>query len=291
MNNIVLNNELKIEDMIYEIRGKQVMLDSDLAQLYHVETKRINEAVKNNINKFPERFSWVLTKDEWFFLRSKFSTLENDIPRKGHYRKYLPRVFTEQGVAMLATILKSKVATEVSISIMDAFVLMRKYISSSLIEQNYINQLVLDHEERLRMVENTFSSFKEKNTHLFFEGQVYDAYSLLIDIFNQSIKEIILIDNYIDKSILDILSKTKKKIIVITNGYNYLDYNKYKEQYHNIELLINNSFHDRFIILDQKILYHCGASFKDLGKKCFEITRIIEKELLVQLLESIKKCR
>ena len=155
MNNIVLNNELKIEDMIYEIRGKQVMLDSDLAQLYHVETKRINEAVKNNINKFPERFSWVLTKDEWFFLRSKFSTLENDIPRKGHYRKYLPRVFTEQGVAMLATILKSKVATEVSISIMDAFVLMRKYISSSLIEQNYINQLVLDHEERLRMVENT----------------------------------------------------------------------------------------------------------------------------------------
>ena len=132
MDNIILNDDYKIEDMIYEIRGKQVMLDSDLAKLYQVETKRINEAVKNNLEKFPERFSWILTEKEWIFLRSKISTLENDMPGKGHYRKYLPRVFTEQGVAMLATILKSKVATKVSINIMDAFVLMRKYISSSL---------------------------------------------------------------------------------------------------------------------------------------------------------------
>ena len=123
MRNIILKDKIKIEDMIYEIRGKQVMLDSELAKLYQVETKRINEAVKNNPYKFPERFSWVLTKNEWFILRSKFSTLENDAPGKGHYRKYLPRVFTEQGVAMLATILKSKVAVETSIRIMDAFVI------------------------------------------------------------------------------------------------------------------------------------------------------------------------
>ena len=107
MNSVILKE--KIENMIFEIRGKQVILDSDLAILYEIETKRINEAVKNNPHKFPERFSWILTENEWFFLRSKFSTLENNIPGKGHYRKYMPRVFTEQGVAMLATILKSKV--------------------------------------------------------------------------------------------------------------------------------------------------------------------------------------
>ena len=288
MNNIVLNEELRIEDMIYEVRGVQVMIDSDLAKLYQVETKRINEAVKNNLEKFPERFSWVLTENEWIFLRSKISTLKNNTPGKGHHRKYLPRVFTEQGVAMLATILKSKVATKVSINIMDAFVLMRKYISSSLIEQKYINELVLEHEERLKLVENTFSNFKEKNNHLFFKGQIYDAYSLLIDIFNKSKKEIIIIDNYVDKNILDILSKTKKKVKIVTNKYNNQDYEKYKMQYKNVELIINNTFHDRFIIIDRKILYHCGASFKDLGKQCFEISKIEDKEILDDLLKKLQ---
>ena len=289
MNNIVLNEELRIEDMIYEVRGVQVMLDSDLAKLYQVETKRINEAVKNNLEKFPERFSWVLTENEWIFLRSKISTIENNTPGKGHHRKYLPRVFTEQGVAMLATILKSKVATKVSINIMDAFVLMRKYISSSLIEQKYINELVLEHEEKLKLVENTFSNFKEKNNHLFFKGQIYDAYSLLIDIFNKSKKEIIIIDNYVDKNILDILSKTKKKVKIVTNKYNNQDYEKYKIQYKNVELIINNTFHDRFIIIDKTILYHCGASFKDLGKQCFEITKIDEEEILLKILKMLQK--
>ena len=265
------------------------MLDSDLAKLYDVETKRINEAVKNNLEKFPERFSWILTENEWILLRSKFSTLENDIPGKGHYRKYLPRVFTEQGVAMLATILKSKVATKVSINIMDAFVLMRKYISSSLVEQKYINNLVLEHEERLKLVENTFSNFKEKNNHIFFEGQIYDAYSLLLDIFDKSKNEIIIIDNYIDKNILDILSKSNKNVKIYTNKYNNLDFEKYKKQYDNVTIKINNSFHDRFIIIDKKILYHSGASFKDLGKKCFEISRVIEEEVLLKILHMLSQ--
>ena len=289
MNNIILNEELRIENMIYEIRGRQVMLDSDLAKLYDVKTKRINEAVKNNLEKFPERFSWILTENEWILLRSKFSTLENDIPGKGHYRKYLPRVFTEQGVAMLATILKSKVATKVSINIMDAFVLMRKYISSSLVEQKYINSLVLEHEERLKLVENTFSNFKDKNNHIFFEGQIYDAYSLLLDIFDKSKNEIIIIDNYIDKNILDILSKTNKNVKIYTNKYNNLDFEKYKKQYDNVTIKINNSFHDRFIIIDKKILYHSGASFKDLGKKCFEISRVIEEEVLLKILHMLSQ--
>ena len=126
MNDIILNNKTKIEDMIYEIRGKQVMLDSDLAVLYDVETKRINEAVKNNPNKFPDRFSWILTENEWIFLRSNFSTLENENIGRGHYRKYLPRVFTEQGIAMLATILKGDVATDTTIKIIDTFAKIRE---------------------------------------------------------------------------------------------------------------------------------------------------------------------
>ena len=139
----IIIKDINIENMIYEIRGNYVMLDSDLAKLYQVETKRVNEAVKNNKEKFPNRFSWILNKEEWVFLRSKLSTLENDISKRGSHRKYLPRVFTEQGVAMLATILKSKIAIQVSIQIMDAFVSMRKYISSNLIEQKYINNLVI----------------------------------------------------------------------------------------------------------------------------------------------------
>ena len=190
---------------------------------------------------------------------------------------------------MLATILKSKVAVETSIRIMDAFVLMKQYISNSLIEQNYINDLVLKNSKRLDLIESALSEFKEKNNHIFFEGQIYDAYSLLIDIFNKSKKEIIIIDNYVDKNILDILSKTKKKVKIVTNKYNNQDYEKYKMQYKNVELIINNTFHDRFIIIDKTILYHCGASFKDLGKQCFEITKIDEEEILLKILKMLQK--
>ena len=192
MNNIILNDDYKIEDMIYEIRGKQVMLDSDLAKLYKCVngTKTINLAVKRHINRFPERFMFQLTKKEYYeILRFQNETLEFE---QGKYSKYLPRVFTEQGVAMLATVLKTKVAEEVSIKIMDAFVLMRKYISNNLIEQKYINNLVLEDHDKIKALEQSFSKMNEKNNHLFFDGQIYDAYSLLIDIFNKSKEEIII---------------------------------------------------------------------------------------------------
>ena len=172
--------------------------------------------------------------------------------------------------------------------IMKGFVAMKKYLSNNLLEQRYINNLVIEHEERLKLVENTFSNFKEKNNHLFFKGQIYDAYSLLIDIFNTSKKEIVIIDNYVDKNLLDILSKTKKSITIITNKYNNQDYEKYKMQYNNVDLIINDDFHDRFIIIDRKTLYHCGASFKDLGKKCFEISKIDENDVLDNLLKKIQ---
>ena len=283
MNDLIEKEDIEIKNMIYEIRGKQVMLDSDLAKLYHVETKRINEAVKNNMDKFPERFSFKLTDEESkSFLVENFDQ-KNMETRGGRYK--CPRVFTEQGVAMLATILKSKVATQVSIRIMDAFVAMRKYISSDLMEHS---KMLISHENRLTLLENTFDSFKDKNNHIFFEGQIYDAYSLMIKIFEKALSSIIIIDNYIDKNILDILSKTNRKVTLVTNKYKIQDYEKYKEQYDNVTLVVNNSFHDRFIILDKKVLYHFGASFKDLGKKCFAITKIESEELLDSLLDKMK---
>ena len=288
INDLIVKENKKIEDMIYEIRGKQVMLDSDLAKLYECAngTKTINLAVKRHINRFPERFMFQLTKDEYYeILRFQFETLELE---QGKYSKYLPYVFTEQGVAMLATVLRTPVAEEVSIRIMDAFVAMRKYISTNLIEQKYINDLVLKDSKRIDLLEDAFSSFKEQNNHIFFEGQIYDAYSLMMKIFEKAKISIVIIDNYIDKNILDILSKTHKQVTLITNKYKIEDYEKYKEQYNNITLVVNNSFHDRFIILDKKDLYHSGASFKDLGKKCFAITKIESKEILDSLLDKLE---
>ena len=276
--------EIKIENMIYEIRGKQVMLDSDLAKLYGTKVKRINEAVKNNIEKFPERFSFKLTDDESnIFLVENFDQKRET--RGGRYKNQ--RVFTEQGVAMLATILKTKVAVQISIKIMDAFVEMKKYITNG-ISQNYINNIVFEDRERINMIEKTLNQFEEKNNHIFYEGQIYDAYSLLIDILNKAEKEIIIIDNYVDKTILDITCLLDKNITIITNKYNKIDYEKYQKQYENLEIIINNKFHDRFIILDKKILYHSGASFKDLGNKCFAINRIEDENILKELMEKMR---
>ncbi|HOZ54065.1 MAG TPA: ORF6N domain-containing protein [Bacilli bacterium] len=283
MNNIVSKEDIKIEEMIYEISGKKVMIDSDLANLYGVETKRINEAVSNNPLKFPDRFSWKLSNEEQIILRSKFSTSRNNTYGGTRYNA---RVFTEQGIAMLATILKSKVATEVSISIMDAYVAMRQYITSSILSNN-IEYKILEHDKRINLLEEAFNKFKEKNNSIFFEGQIYDAYSLLIEILNKSIKEIIIIDNYAGKELLDILKNIDKKIAIISKNVNKELINIYTKQYGNVIFINNNSFHDRFIILDKKTLYHCGSSFKDLGKKCFAISRIDDLEILENIIKKL----
>ena len=167
---------------------------------------------------------------------------------------------------------------------MDALVTMRKYISSNLLEQKYVNNMVFELDERVSLLEDTFSKFDTFSNEIFFEGQIYDAYSLLLDIFTTSNKNIIIIDNYISKELLDILSKTNKKITIYTKNIDNNLINKYNSQYHNVTIKINNSFHDRFIIIDNKILYHCGASFKDLGKKCFAINKIDDKEILYSIL-------
>ena len=282
-----LKEELNIENMIYEIRGKQVMLDSDLAKLYECKngTKEINQAVKNNPDKFPNDFYFRLSEVELKYLRSKNLTAN----RKS---RSLPYVFTEQGIAMLATILHTSVAAEVSVNIMRAFVKMRKIISSNLIEQKYINELVIKDNERINLLEESFSKIeeKEKINHIFYEGQIYDAYSLLIDIFKGAKKEIIIIDNYADKSILDMITNLNVKVTIVTRKFNLLkdiDIKKYNKQYHNLKVIYSNKFHDRFIILDKKVLYHSGASYKDLGNKCFAINKIKDNEYLENILMKI----
>lgn len=291
MSNIVFKNEEKLTNLIYEVRGKQVMLDSDLAKLYQVETKRINESVKNNKDKFPERFSWKLTKEE-----SKIFMVENfdqKIETRGG-RYNCPRVFTEQGVAMLATILKSKVATQVSIAIMDAFVLMRKYISNNLIEQKYINNLVLEDHSRVNKLEETFQKFEEKRkvSDIYFDGQIYDAYSKILDIFNSAKEEIIIVDNYADKTLLDMVKDLHVKITIITKKNNLLKEHmieKYNKEYHNLTVKYSNIFHDRYFILDNKVVYHCGASINRIGYKTFSITLVADQDVSQLLIDKINK--
>ena len=288
MNNIVINDNIKIENMIYEIRGKKVMLDSDLARLYGVETKRINEAVKNNIEKFPERYCFKLSDNESNNLLAEI--FDQKIEKRGGKYKN-PRVFTEQGVYMLATILKSKLATSITIAIMDAFVAMKSIINTSLIEQKYFNELTIKNTEDIKLLQESFNKLntKESNNHIFYEGQIYDAYSLLIDILSKAKKEIIIIDNYAGKKLFDIIRNINVKVKIYTENIDNISKEKYEKQYSNIEIINTNIFHDRFIIIDNKILYHSGASFKDLGKKCFAITKIVDNNILEELLDKLKK--
>jgi len=283
MNELV--EKINIKTMIYEIRGKQVMLASDVAKLYNTDVRSVNQVVKRNINRFPEDFCFQLTDEEYNGLRSQF-VISNE-NTKGKYQRggnrYLPYVFTEHGIMMLSGLLKSEVAVKVNVMIIQAFVEMRKYISS----MNYENRIsnietkLIDHDNKFEFL---FDSLENKvNEHIFFDGQIYDAYSLMIDIFNTSKKNITIIDNYVDKNILDILSRTKKEVLLITNQYNNSDYNKYKSQYSNVTIKINNNIHDRFIIIDNEVLYHCGASFKDLGNKCFTLNKIEDINILKQL--------
>ena len=284
MNEIMEKEQIIIENMIYKIRGVQVMLDSDIAKLYEVETKRVNEAVKNNPLKFPERFSFVLTNSEKDDLWSKFSTANISSKSRSN-----PRAFTEQGLYMLATILKSKVATEVSIAIMDTFVKMRHYINynKSFLPHKFmlLENKVDDNTKRINELFDKFDPKDIVKDYMFFEGDFYDSYSLLLDIFNKVEKEIIIIDNYAGKELLDILKKINKKIIIVSKNIDEILKTKYESQYNNITFINNDSFHDRFLILDRYKLYSCGSSFKDLGKKCFAINEFYDREYLKKIIE------
>ena len=295
MNEIIVKDNIKIENLIYEIRGKQVMLDSDLAMLYGCKngTKSLNLAVKRHINRFPERFMFQLTKKEYssIYSRFQFETLNKNNQKQGLNIKYLPYVFTEQGVAMLSAILKTDVAEEISIKIMDAFVAMKNIINTSLIEQKYINSLVLEHDNEIRLLQESFNklSTKEKINHIFYNGQIYDAYSLLIDILNKAKKEIIIIDNYAGKELFDITKDIKVNIKIYTKNIDEVSKKKYMQEYSNIEIITTDIFHDRFIILDKKELYNLESSLKDIGKKCTSINRIEDSTILKELISRLNK--
>lgn len=289
MNALAISENEKIENLIYEVRGKQVMLDSDLAKLYECKngTKTINLAVKRHINRFPERFMFQLTKREYENLRFQIETTNN-------MSRSLPYVFIEQGIAMLATVLRTVVAEEVSIRIMDAFVTMRRYISSDLMEQKYINNLVLEDHNRINMLENSLQKLdeKRKTNEIYFDGQIYDAYSKIQEIFNRAKRELIIIDAYADYTILDIIKRLNIHVIIITKKNNLLskqDILKYNQQYHNLSVIYDNTFHDRYFILDNNIIYHCGASVNRIGYKTFSITLISDVSVCKMLMDKISR--
>ena len=277
MNKII--EKENIENMIYEIRGKQVMLDSDLARLYECKngTKTINQAVKRHINKFPNRYMFRITENE-------FKTIcgHNLGPQASKVRS-MPYVFTEQGVAMLATILKTPVADIISIKVIDAFVYMRKYIS-----YESKDNIIINHENRILKLEESFNKLSKKQNSIIYEGAIYDAYSLLLDILNESKAEIIIIDNYANKDLLDTLKNINKRIIIISKNIDENLIKKYNNQYSNIKFINNNSFHDRYIILDRKTIYVSGMSLKDLGKKYSYMYKMNEEIFINDLIKMVE---
>lgn len=286
MNNKIININDDIQNKIYFFKGKEVMLDSDLALLYKCKngTKEINQAVKNNINKFPERYAFRISESEYNSLKSIFLTSKGG-SRKGH------TIFTEQGVAMLATILKSDTAISTSIKIMDAFVTMRHTLLNN---TNYQRELfiiqnkILEHDIKIEGLIDKFSTEDIFKNKLIFKGEFYDSFSLILNIFNKAKKEIIVIDNYCDKEILNLICDLKVNVLVISNNMNSILINKYKKQYNNLTIIQDNSFHDRFIIIDKEIGYHLGSSIKDIGKKISYIDTI-DKKWLDLLLKEIKR--
>ena len=286
--NVVKYETENIKNLIYTIREKQVMLDSDVAMLYQYDTKRINETVKRNIDRFPSNFCFQLTEEEIESLRSQIATLKK--MKRGQHRKYFPYAFTEQGIAMLSGLLKNKIAIQVSINIMNAFVEMRKFISNNgqVFERlTKVEYKLLEHDKKFDEVFNELQENKQEefSQKIFYDGQIYDAYSLIIDIIKKAKDKILIIDNYIDDSILKMLSKKNKDVeVVILTSQNCnltkLDIQKFNKQYPTLKVSYTNKYHDRFMIMDNKELYHIGASLKDLGKKCFAISKIEDIEFV-----------
>ncbi|MBQ3297086.1 ORF6N domain-containing protein [Candidatus Saccharibacteria bacterium] len=279
----------EIENLIYEIRGKQVMLDSDLARLYECKngTKVINQAVRRNTERFPQDFYFQLTTDELLYLRSQFVTAKSE-----NMSRTLPYVFTEQGVAMLATVIRTEVAAQMSVAIMRAFVAMRKYFSDNLLEQKYINDLVLEDHEKIELLENSFQNFEEKKkvNEIYFKGQIYDAYAKILEIFNEAKIDLVIVDAYADKTLLDIIKRLRIDVTIIAKPDNFLteqDVKRYNAQYNNLKVIYDDTFHDRYFILDNESVYHCGASINRIGWKTFSINRIEDEDVCRALIKKI----
>ena len=285
-----LVSDKNIQNKIYEIRGKQVMLDSDLAKLYECKngTKTINQAVGRHLDRFPEDFYFQLTSEEYYdILRSQIGTLELE---QGKYSKYLPYAFTEQGIAMLSSVIRTDAASQVNISIMRAFVSMKHYLYNNRdVYQilNYINNKINEHDEKLNEL---FIGFTKKEK-LFFAGDVYVAYSYVHGIFKDSVNDLIIIDPYADLKLLDILVDVNVKIKLITSNKSKLtkaQIDLFNKQFDKLYVLKSEEFHDRYFIIDKKILYHVGTSINSIGKKVFNINLIEDKYIRDKLLDYIQ---
>ena len=292
--NLVIVDNREIQNMIYTIRDKQVMIDSDLATLYQVTTKRLNEQVRRNKNRFPSEFMFRLTAEEYENLRSQNATSSEDNAHGG--RRYMPYAFTEQGISMLSAVLKSDVAVEVSIKIMNSFVEMRRFLLSNKemfarLDRVELKQLETD--KKLEEVFNYIATNTEVKQNIFFDGQIYDAFSFIVGLIKKAKKEVILIDNYVDVNTLNILCKKNKgvDVVIATSGKGSLstkDITKFNAQYPKLLVKTTLDFHDRFLILDKTEVYHIGASIKDAGKKSFGITKIEDKDLVKSLVNKVR---
>ena len=312
-NKLLIQSEIsneEIKNLIYTIRGKQVMLDSDVAMLYHYQTKRINETVNRNKERFPENFCFQLTEEEVKNLKkqstilnlgqennwSQIATSSKNENSKHRGRKYIPYVFTEQGIAMLSGLLKNNIAVQVSINIMNAFVEMRKFLmlNGQVFERlTNMEYKLLDHDKKFDIIFNQLQHEESIKQRIFFQGQIYDAYSLIVDIIKKANKKILIIDNYVDDSILKMLTKKKNnvEVVILTSNKSNIqdiDIQKFNKEYPILKIAKTNKFHDRFIVLDSEEMYHLGASIKDVGKKCFGINKIEDMEIIEKILKAHK---
>ena len=289
MSNIILSKK-EIEKLIFTIRDKHVMLDSDLASLYQVETKNLNKAVKRNIERFPQSFCFQLTEEEAENLRFQIGT--SSLNYGG--RRYLPYAFTEQGVAMASAILRSSTAIKVSVEIMEAFVEMRRILISNASLFHRLDKMELKQLETDQKFEEIFKALESDKLHIekgiFYSGQVFDAYAFVSDIIRSAKESIILLDNYVDDTVLTLLGKREQSVTatIYTKSFSNqlrLDLQRYNSQYPRIEVEVFADSHDRLLIIDSTELYHIGASLKDLGKKWFAFSRMnIEVSKILQVL-------
>ena len=292
-NKLSIQNEIsneEIKNLIYTIRGKQVMLDSDVARLFKYQTKDLNRNVRNNIERFPEYYCFQLTNEEYKSLRCKIFTLNEN--GRGQHRKYLPYVFTEYGITMLAGLLKSEVAVNVSIKIVNSFIEMRKFLSANgqVFERlTNMEYKLLEHDKKFNIIFNQLQHEESIKQRIFLQGQIYDAYSLIVDIIKKANKKILIIDNYVDDSILKMLTKKKNnvEVVILTSNKSNIqdiDIQKFNKEYPILKIAKTNKFHDRFIVLDSEEMYHLGASIKDVGKKCFGINKIEDLDIIGKII-------
>ena len=306
MNNIIVSSNDRIENSIYEIRGKQVMLDSDLARFYECSngTKTINQAVGRHIDRFPEDFYFQLSYDEFMSLKSQVGT--SSLSEHGGVRK-LPYVFTEQGVAMLASVLRTKVAASVSVNIMRAFVNMRHFITNNIdvlknldevkkmtlqntSDVSEIKSLTIKNTNDIKKIQELFNDKKEKTNYVFYKGQAFDAYCKLKDIFMSSKKKLVIVDSYCDYRTLEIIKDLKVDVFIITKKNGLLtkcDIDNYNKNYSNLTIIYSNLFHDRFFIVDDITLYHCGASINYAGSRAFCINIISDKDVYSSIIDNV----